>query len=116
MDGMYALVAGKADEFESPRQALSREVFEEVGISVAPEDLEHVVTIHHAKADYKAQKLDVIEFYFKPSSWTGTPSIKEPEKASELAFFELNALPTPMPKGLALALESLQSGKHFIEN
>jgi 8-oxo-dGTP diphosphatase len=114
--GKYALVAGKVDVHESPRIALARETLEEVGVLIQPEDLKHIATIHHAKTDYKAQKLDVIEFYFMPTKWEGVPTLLEPDKASELAFFPLDNLPSPVPNGLCLALNALNGGHSFIEN
>jgi 8-oxo-dGTP diphosphatase len=95
---------------------LCREVYEEVGIEVKPNELEHILTIHHSKTDYKAQKLDVIEFYFLPKRWEGSPTIKEPDKASELGLFPLNDLPSPLPQGLLLALDAMKNGIRFIEN
>lgn len=114
--GRYALVAGKVDQFENPRKALAREVFEEVGIHILPENLEHLATVHHAETNYLGQKHDVIEFYFLPKTWEGVPMIMEPDKASELAFFALDDLPTPLPKGLLHALAALKGGSRFIEN
>jgi ADP-ribose pyrophosphatase YjhB (NUDIX family) len=116
MDGMYALVAGKMDSYESPRQAAIREAKEEVGISILVEDLEHILTVHHANTNYKTEKIDVVEFYFKLEKWEGVPQILEPDKASELDFFPLNDLPSPTPKGLLFALEALKGGPRFVEN
>jgi ADP-ribose pyrophosphatase YjhB (NUDIX family) len=115
MDGYYALVAGKVDEFESPRVALAREAFEEVGVTIDPQDLEIICIIHHAKTDYKAQKHDVIEFYFKAKTWSGTPVNLEPDKASELKFFPLDNLPQPLPKALPHVLKALNGGPRFVE-
>lgn len=115
MEGMYALVAGKVDQHESPKIALVREVFEETNLRINPEHLVLIATVHHAKTDYKAQKEDVIEFYFKTDQWQGKPVIMEPDKASELGFYRLDELPTPMPKGLQFALHALKGGPSFIE-
>lgn len=113
--GMYALIAGKADDFESPRTALAREAFEEADLHLDPQDLDHLATVHHAATDYNGQKMDVVEFYFTAKQWSGIPTNKEPEKASEMAFFPLDNLPTPLPKGLTSALAALQGGSNFIE-
>jgi 8-oxo-dGTP diphosphatase len=116
MEGMYAFVAGKVDQFESPREALAREAFEEVGLKVAANDLEHILTVHHAKSDYKADKADVIEFYFTARKWEGEPQNLEPHKVSELGFFPLDNLPQPLPDGLKFAISALNGGSNFIEN
>ncbi len=116
MEGMYALVAGKVDQFESPRAAIAREAMEEAGLKIAANDLDLVVTVHHAKSDYKAEKHDVIEFYFAPKKWEGTPTIMEPHKVCELEFFPLNNLPQPLPDGVKFALKALDGGPRFVEN
>ena len=115
MDGLYALIAGKVDVFENPSTALARETFEESGIQIDAEDLEHIVTIHHAKTDYKAEKNDVIEFYFRPKKWTGTPVIAEPDKASELKFFPLDQLPEPISPWIKHVLQAMNDNRRFIE-
>lgn len=115
MDGLYALIAGKVDVFESPRTALAREVFEESGITILSEDLEHVVTIHHAETDYKAAKHDVVEFYFRPKKWSGTPQIMEVDKASEIAFFPIENLPSPISPYIKHALNALNGAPSFVE-
>lgn len=115
MYGMYALVAGKVDQFESPRDALVREAREEIGVILTPESLDHVTTVHHAQSDYKLEKHDVIEFYFLAKEWQGTPVNHEPDKIHEIGFFPMDALPTPLPRGLTHALEALKTGQRFIE-
>lgn len=115
MDGMYALIAGKVDVFESPSVALAREVFEESGIQIDPSDLEHIVTIHHAETDYKAAKHDVVEFYFRPKKWSGTPTIAEPDKASELKFFPIDQLPQPISPWIKQVLKAMNDNTKFIE-
>ena len=116
MDGMFALVAGKMDPYESPRAAAVREVQEEIGIEILTEDLEYIATVHHAGTDYRTEKIDVVELYFKTDKWQGVPVILEKDKASELDFFPLDNLPQPIPKGLIFALEALNGGPSFIEN
>lgn len=115
MDGLYALIAGKVDVFESPSVALAREAYEEAGITIVAEDLQHIVTIHHAETDYKAAKHDVVEFYFRPRKWSGTPVITEPDKASELAFFALDDLPQPISPWIEHVLKAMNDNTRFIE-
>ncbi len=116
MDGLYALVAGKVDLNESPSVALAREAYEEVGVMIDPEDLCHVLTIHHAKTAYKADLHDIIEFYFTTDRWSGEPHLMEPERASELKFFPLDQLPEPLSPWIGYALNAYRDGgPGFIE-
>ncbi len=115
MDGLYALVAGKVDLNEAPSIALAREAFEEVGVTINPADLRHVLTIHHAKTAYKADLHDIIEFYFTTDRWSGEPHLMEPELASELKFFALDKLPEPLSPWIKHALQAYSGGPSFIE-
>ena len=115
MDGIYALMAGKVDQFESPRVALAREAHEEISITIDPNDLEVVCIVHHAQSDYKAEKHDVIEFYFQAQKWQGTPTNMEPDKASEIGFYLLDSLPQPNSKALPHVLKALNGGPRFVE-
>lgn len=116
MDGIYALVAGRADQHESPRVSLAREAMEEAGLTVQADDLRHILTIHHAKTPFKGKDDDLIEFYFVTDKWQGTPMIQEPDRASELAFFLLESLPEPISPWLQHALNAWKNdGPSYIE-
>lgn len=115
MDGMYAAIAGKVEEGESPLDAVLREATEEAAIRLDAGDVHFLATVHHAASIYRAEIVDVIEFYFVARKWSGTPVICEPDKASEMAFFPLDNLPDPLPQGLLAALSALQGGACYIE-
>ncbi|KXK26157.1 MAG: 8-oxo-dGTP diphosphatase [candidate division WS6 bacterium OLB20] len=74
-DGMLTLPSGHVDRGEYPSDAAVRELAEETGIVVEPEQLELLGTV------YRRDRY--VDFYFVAHDWTGEPELAEPEKASE---------------------------------
>jgi|SRR3989339_156768 len=90
--GLYAFPGGGVDGSETLITAAIRESQEELGITLQPEDLTFV-QVMHVKTEKNGE---YIGFYFQASSWTGQPTIMEPDKCDELAWFDYDALPEPM--------------------
>lgn len=91
--GKHSLIGGKCDEGESIIQAAAREVYEEIGVHIEPEDLQFVHVIHKIMPGDAPHK-DWFFFFFAVTRWHGEPFNKEPKKHKTLAWFPLNALPT----------------------
>ena len=51
-----------------------------------------------------------VDWFFTARSWTGEPRVVEPDKAAEIGWFPLAALPEPMVPHEAYALAQLSSG------
>jgi 8-oxo-dGTP pyrophosphatase MutT (NUDIX family) len=88
-DGNYSLVAGHVEEGERVTEALFREVQEEAGITLAPQDLEFVHLMHRHSED----ELIYFDFFFVAHRWTGEVTNCEPHKCDDLRWFPLAALP-----------------------
>jgi 8-oxo-dGTP pyrophosphatase MutT (NUDIX family) len=86
-DGNYSVPAGHLDGGEQVLQAAIREAREEIGIELAPEDLE-VVGIMHRKAEDER-----IDFFVAATRWAEEPRNCEPEKCDHLLWVDLDALP-----------------------
>lgn len=102
-DGAYDLAAtGHVEAGESLPQALCRELAEELGITVVPDDLEFVTMIHKHDLD-----TDKVYFYgyFKVLNYTGTPQVMEPHKNAGLSWWSRNQLPTTLINDSKLALD-----------
>ena len=53
---------------------------------------------------------------FEVTRWTGTPSIQEPDKAADLAWFPFVGLPDPVvPHELAVLRAVHDAGRHGTE-
>lgn len=108
-DGNYSVVAGHLEGGETVRQAAAREVCEETGVLVRPEDLQ-VVGVMHRRAGNER-----VDFFLASSDWQGQFVNKEPEKCSELKWFPANALPANLIPYVRQALENYFAGVWFQE-
>ncbi|MEP7090649.1 MAG: NUDIX domain-containing protein [Nocardioidaceae bacterium] len=108
LDGHWAAaVAGHVERGESVFEAARREAVEEVGITEVT--LEPWCTMQRtgASGDPVDERVD---FFFTATAWSGTPSIREPEKCADLRWFNLDTLPTPVVPHEARVLATIRSG------
>lgn len=82
--------SGHIDEGETARAAAVRECEEELGIHIKEEDL----TFSHLSHHFGNRTYYDICFLIK--QFEGTPAIMEPEKCSELGWFDIDHLPDEM--------------------
>jgi 8-oxo-dGTP diphosphatase len=106
-DGVWHLPAGHLEADESIVQALIREAKEEVGIAVAPDDVEFAHIMHNSSGGGRAA------FFFIVRQWEGTPENREPEKCSEVVWFPLDALPDPLIGYCHAALDHIAANEPF---
>ncbi|MFF3064382.1 NUDIX domain-containing protein [Oerskovia sp. NPDC057915] len=110
MDGHWAAAAaGHVEQGESVLAAARREAREELGIDVAATDLEPVTVMHRTRPDGGPIEQRV-DFFFVCRTWTGDPVIEEREKAADLRWFALSALPEPLVPHEAAVLAGLARG------
>lgn len=89
LDNMYDVsCSGHLEAGETLIQAMIRETKEEIGIDICKEDLTYSSTMHAKFTD--AEYLLVT---FSANSYKGNPSIMEPDKCSDLSWFEIDNLP-----------------------
>lgn len=90
--GFLALPAGHIDEGENAYEAAVREAREELGIEIAVQDIMDTFV-----ANRKNKSLpSYYDVYFELAKYTGTITIKEQEKCSELVWCDPNNLPDDM--------------------
>lgn len=87
-DGYYDMPAGHLQDGETLREATVRELREEAGVHADLDDLEFVELLHRFSSDRV-----YIDVFFRIKKWTGAPSIQEPQKCDDMAWFPLAALP-----------------------
>ncbi len=109
MDGFYSLPAGQIDGEETIKTAMSRETLEETGLIIEENNLK-VVHVMHRLADK-----EYIDFFLTTEKWKGIPTIKEPEKCSELKWFDLNQLPDNIIPNVRHFLKEISQNKTFSE-
>ncbi len=109
-DGSYEAPAGHIDGGEPVRKAAAREAFEEVGLTIRPEDLKVVHVMHRY-----GEKAERIEFFLVAEKWEGEPQNNEPDKCDDVAWFPLNNLPENMVPKSKHALVQYLKGEVFSE-
>lgn len=114
-DGKYSLVAGHLDGEEKVTIAMAREVREEVGIKIEPQDL-HVVHVMHRNATTDTgTRTERIDFFLSAKKWTGEPKIQEIEKCDDLRWFPLVSLPRNTIPYIRFAIGQILQKNFFSE-
>lgn len=114
MSGYWNFPGGLVEENETLASAAAREIQEEVGVTVNAADFifSHIL---HVRANNKNTQ-DIIGFYFIAEKWSGTPINNEPQRHSDVAWFDLNNLPEHITEHALLAIESIKTGEKHIEH
>ncbi|MEW2222398.1 NUDIX domain-containing protein [Streptomyces sp. NPDC006990] len=100
--GMWDLPGGKAEPGEPVTGTAVRELSEETGLTVRPEQLRLAHLTHGArKAGLPHGFLSVV---FAARTWSGTPENREPHKHSQVRWADPHALPEPLVASTATAL------------
>jgi 8-oxo-dGTP pyrophosphatase MutT (NUDIX family) len=108
MDGHWAAaVAGHVEKGETVYDAAQREALEEVGIT----DVGLTPWCAMQRTGAGDDPLDErVDYFFVATTWAGTPQIHEPEKAADLQWFPLDALPTPVVPHEERVLATIRAG------
>lgn len=99
-DGNYSVVAGHLNGGEEVKAAAIREAREEVGIEIAPQDLQVVGVMHRKSNDER------VDFFLTATSWAGEIINREPDKCDRLAWFDMDKLPANMVPYVRRALDN----------
>lgn len=109
-DGNYGLPAGHMEGNETAREACAREMREEIGIEIKPQDLT-LVHISHRKAASDER----FDLFWTASDYSGEVVNNEPDKCDDLSWFPLDALPQNTIEYIRLAIEHAQKGTLYSE-
>lgn len=109
-DGNYGVPAGHPDGGETAREGGSREISEEIGITIKPEDMTVVHVMHR-----KASNDERIVFFMTASKYTGEIISNEPHKCDDLQFFPLDNLPENIVDYVKVAIENYKNGITYSE-
>lgn len=108
-DGKYSLPAGHVEEGETLREAAAREIEEEIGLTIKPEDFELIHVMHRKETDIR------VDFFFTAKKWQGQITNREPNKCDDLGWFPLNKLPSNTIPYIKRAIESVSRDSFYSE-
>ena len=106
-NGYYSLPAGHVDPGELPSEAMVREAKEEIGITVAPDNLRFVHVLYRQDI--------LVEYFFVATKWQGEPTNAEPEKIGDLRWATLAELGANVVEEVAAALPLIEQSVAFSE-
>ena len=110
MDGHWAAAAaGHVEADESVFAAAVREAAEELGVVIAPDDLEPLCAMHRTAGNHDPID-ERVDFFLGCHRWSGTPQLLETDKAADLRWCGLDALPDPVVPHELFVLERLRDG------
>jgi 8-oxo-dGTP diphosphatase len=107
----FTLPGGKIEGEEFAKEALVREVFEEVGIVISHKAL-RLVHVTHRRID---SVVEIIFFFHCNKNWSGEPIVKEPEKFQNAVWLPMDEPPAKLTSVLTHALEAWKNGKFFTQ-
>lgn len=111
-DNTYNVTSGHVEAGELPKMAMVREAREEIGIEIAPKDLEFVHVLYRTAIDEAGDYMDI---FFRAHAWKGEPENMEPHKCGELKWVSLAELPGNMTPHIRHALKCIEQGIKFSE-
>lgn len=92
-DGYWATAAaGHVEADESVFEAAVREAREEIGVEIRACDLVPLCAMHRTHGNHRPVD-ERVDFFLECRRWSGEPRLAEPDKAAELGWFTLGALP-----------------------
>lgn len=96
MDGHWAAAAaGHVEAAESVFEAACREALEELGVKVEVSDLVPLTSMHRTHGNGRPVD-ERVDWFFECRRWAGVPRLVETDKAADLRWFALAALPEPV--------------------
>ena len=110
MDGFYGLPAGHLEDKETLKMAMAREAKEEINIDIKPEDLILELTLHRNSASG-----EYIDIFFSTEKYSGNLRINEPEKCSDLGFYDPNKIENITIPYIRKVLCAIDNKKTYLE-
>ncbi|CAM4507624.1 NUDIX domain-containing protein [Nocardia ninae] len=108
-DGEWNAPGGRLDAGEDVLTAVIREAEEEIGVQVEREHVRMVASMHIQSPPGQA----LIVFIFQADTWSGEPWNREPERCSELRWFDIDDIPDDTILSTRAGLDMFRNNEHF---
>lgn len=100
--GHWSIVGGKVDHMERAQDAARREAEEESGLFIHSTRFLCV-----SEQVIEADRQHWISLIYATEDFSGEPRLTEPDKLSDIGWFDLSALPQPLSRFAADAVRAL---------
>jgi ADP-ribose pyrophosphatase YjhB (NUDIX family) len=107
-DGNYTLVSGHIEAGETAMEAMKREALEEAGIEIEIGDM-RVVHVEQRKSPDR----EYVDFYLMAKQWKGEPRNMEPDKCSDLRWFDEKELPKNIISYIPVVIKKVDAGEPY---
>ncbi|MEU6011456.1 NUDIX domain-containing protein [Streptomyces sp. NPDC047453] len=99
-------------ERETAIDCLVREAKEEAGLTIAPEAVDLVHTVHHVDSPDARPRIALV---FQARSWTGDPEVLEPDRCVEWRWWKPQNLPEAVVPYTRRAIDGILRGRPYSE-
>lgn len=110
-DGNYGVPAGHLDGGETVREGCAREMKEEIGVDIKPDDV-HIAHVLHRK---NPSAIEYVDFFLTVDRYEGEVRNCEPDKCDDLRWFSLDALPDNMIGYIRETIGHIRNGVSYSE-
>lgn len=100
--GHWSIVGGKVDHMEPTQDAARREAQEESGLSI-----HSIRYLCISEQLIEADRQHWVSLIYVTEDFSGEPRLTEPDKLSDIRWFDLAALPQPLSRFAADAVRAL---------
>ncbi|MDX0560207.1 NUDIX domain-containing protein [Sinorhizobium medicae] len=100
--GHWSIVGGKVDQMERAQDAARREAQEESGLS-----FHSIRFLCISEQLIEAERQHWVSLIYVTEDFSGEPRLTEPDKLSDIRWFDLTALPQPLSRFAADAIRAL---------
>ncbi|MFD7537511.1 NUDIX domain-containing protein [Streptomyces sp. NPDC059819] len=97
-------------EREEAVSCLLREAEEEAGLIIDPDDVELVHVVHLVDSPSARPRIGLI---FRARTWSGTPTVREPDRCVEWRFWNPKDLPDAVVPYIRQAIEGIGAGRSY---
>jgi len=110
-DGYYSPPCGGIEPGESILAGLAREIREETGVVIDPED----ATLAHVR-HRRGEGFEAVQYYFRVTAWDGEITNTEPGLCEGWGWWSINQMPQPFVPHTAAVIGLIHRGVRYSQS